>query len=435
LRTTKIFQTAINFETFKQRLLAWGGTKEETIFMDSNQTKHLYNDYEAILAVEAFTAIKTDHADAFEQLKDYQLTTKDWLFGYLGYDLKNDTEAITSSNEDCLHFPELYFIQPKKIWLLKANKIEAHYLDCVADEIENDFDAISNTTLLEYKAEPLSFSPKYKKEDYEMKAQQILQHIQRGDLYEVNFCQEFYSENTQINPIATFQRLNSVSKAPFACFLKLEHFHALGASPERFLKKKGNKLISQPIKGTAKRGDTDEKDEELKTSLSNDLKEVSENVMIVDLVRNDLSKTAKKSSVEVEEFCKIYTYEQVHQMVSTLVSEVKEEYSVSEILKSLFPMGSMTGAPKRSAMEIAERYESTKRGLYSGAIGYITPEHDFDFNVVIRTLLYNSETHYLSYMVGSALTAKAKPEQEYEECLVKGKALQYIVNDTPVTKN
>ncbi len=241
-------------------------------------------------------------------------------------------------------------------------------------------------------------------------------------------------EDVEIYPHATFRHLNSISKAPFSSFLKLEHYHALCASPERFLKKEGQTLISQPIKGTAKRGTNPMEDAQLKLNLQSDPKEISENIMIVDLVRNDLSKTAEKKSVNVEELCKIYSYEQVHQMVSTITSKVKSDYSVAEILKSLFPMGSMTGAPKRSAMDIAETYESTKRGLYSGAIGYITPENNFDFNVVIRSLLYNSENNYLSFMVGSALTSLANPELEYEECLVKGKALQFVVNATTVTK-
>lgn len=434
MRTIKQFPNSFLKEDFKNKLFYWAKQFEEIIFLDSSQSEHLYQDHEAILAVDGFTAIKSDDFDAFEKLNEYHTKTKDWLFGYLGYDLKNDTESITSKNQDHLQFPELYFIQPKKIWLLKANCIEAHYLKMVDDEIDTDFKSILKTKIIETPPQTLKFSPRWQKEEYVSKAKQVLAHIQRGDIYEVNFCQEFFVERAKINPHATFRNLNSISKAPFSSFLKLEHYYALCASPERFLKKENQKLISQPIKGTARRGASETEDEQLKFNLQNDPKEISENIMIVDLVRNDLSKTAEKSSVKVEELCKIYSYEQVHQMVSTITSEVKTEYTVAEILKSLFPMGSMTGAPKRSAMEIAETYESTKRGLYSGAIGYITPENDFDFNVVIRSLLYNSEKKYLSYMVGSALTSLANPEQEYEECLVKGKALQYVVNATTVTE-
>ncbi|NEV94131.1 anthranilate synthase component I family protein [Psychroflexus sp. YR1-1] len=434
MRTVRTFQKQQFSGDFKKKLFHWGKQFEEVIYLDSNEREHLYQNYGAMLAVDAFTAIKSDDCMAFERLDEYQSSTRDWLFGYLSYDLKNDTETITSKNEDHLQFPELYFIQPKKIWLVREDHIEAHYLKMVDDEIDTDFASILNLDLPETGSHAMRFTPRWDKEEYVAKAQQVLAHIQRGDIYEVNFCQEFFVDDAYIEPHATFDHLNSVSKAPFSSFLKLEHYYALCASPERFLKKEKQKLISQPIKGTARRGANPAEDEQLKQNLKNDPKEISENIMIVDLVRNDLSKTAKKKSVSVEELCKIYSYEQVHQMVSTITSEVKTDYSVAEILKSLFPMGSMTGAPKCSAMEIAETYESTKRGLYSGAIGYITPDHDFDFNVVIRSLLYNSEKKYLSYMVGSALTSLAKPEQEYEECLIKGKALQYVVNATIVTK-
>ena len=435
MRTIKTFSVPDDKEEFKLQLLHWGRPFEEMIYMDSNTSNHLYHDYDAMLAIEAFTALKTDDIDAFQKLEDYQVTTNDWLFGYLSYDLKNATESISSKNEDHLNFPELYFIQPKKIWLMKGDQIQAHYLKMVDDEIESDFQSIITTKHTKPHYNLKKFSPQWEKETYLERASHILRHIQRGDIYEVNFCQEFHLKDSKIDPYSTFEHLNSTSKAPFSSFLKLENYHALCASPERFLKKQGDKLISQPIKGTSKRGQSHDEDERLKLALSRDPKEISENVMIVDLVRNDLSKTALKSSVTVEELCKVYTYEQVHQMISTVTSTVKANLSVSEIIKSLFPMGSMTGAPKLSAMEISETYESTKRGLYSGCIGYITPDHNFDFNVVIRTLLYNSDNHYLSYMVGSALTSQADPEQEYEECLVKAKALQYVVNATGVTED
>ncbi|MGB2088637.1 MAG: chorismate-binding protein, partial [Psychroflexus salarius] len=160
--------------------------------------------------------------------------------------------------------------------------------------------------------------------------------------------------------------------------------------------------------------------------LATDPKELAENIMIVDLVRNDLSKLATKASVKVDELCRIYTFEQVHQMISTISCELKPNIDFTSILEATFPMGSMTGAPKIEAMKLAEAYETTKRGLYSGSIGYITPNGDFDFNVVIRSLLYNAKRAYLSYMVGSAITDQSIPENEYQECLLKGKALQEI---------
>lgn len=434
MRTQKQY-TVNSIQEIKTKLLLWSQQFEECIFLDSNEHQDSYSNYEAILAVDAFTAIKTDSEDAFLKLDDYQQQSKDWLFGYLSYDLKNDIEKLTSNNPDRLGFPELYFFQPKKIWFVSLDGLEAQYLKMVEDEIENDFKSILNTKIdSEQTATSIQFIPQWKQENYIEKAKSILHHIQRGDIYEVNFCQEFYAENVQIKPISVYQNLNTISKAPFSCFLRLEEFYAMGASPERFLSKQGDQLVSQPIKGTARRSEFKEEDKLLKHQLATDSKEISENIMIVDLVRNDMSKTAQKASVNVEELCQVYTYKQVHQMISTLTSKVKPGLSVAEILKSMFPMGSMTGAPKPSAMQIAEHYESTKRGLYSGAIGYISPDNDFDFNVVIRTLLYNSKLLCLSYMVGSALTAKAMPENEYAECLLKGKALQNAVNATTVIK-
>jgi para-aminobenzoate synthetase component 1 len=203
----------------------------------------------------------------------------------------------------------------------------------------------------------------------------------------------------------------------------------LSASPERFIKKVGKKIISQPIKGTARRGANEEEDKQIKHHLFNDPKERAENIMIVDLVRNDLSRTADKGSVIVEELCGIYTFPQVHQMISTVVSELREDVHFIEAIRQCFPMGSMTGAPKVRAMKLIEKYESTKRGLFSGAVGYITPEGDFDFNVVIRSILYNARNHYLSFMVGGAITMQAEAEKEYEECMLKAKAIMRVLKD------
>jgi para-aminobenzoate synthetase component I len=266
------------------------------------------------------------------------------------------------------------------------------------------------------------------KEDYLEKVTKMLEYIHRGDIYEANFCMEFYDENVQINPLEIYQKLNTISEPPFAVYFKNNSHYLLSASPERYLRREGAKVISQPIKGTAKRVFDDELDSQSKKELSENPKERSENIMIVDLVRNDLSKTATKGSVQVEELCQVYTFKQVHQMISTIVSNVEHTTSPVEIIKTTFPMGSMTGAPKISAMNIIEKLEETKRGLYSGAIGYFTPTGDFDFNVVIRSILYNSQSKYLSFSVGSAITAQSIPENEYDECLLKAKAMFEVLS-------
>ncbi|HIB38175.1 aminodeoxychorismate synthase component I [Mesonia sp.] len=429
MRTPKKISFSLTTE-FKQQLLNWANQFEEVVWLDSNSYEFSSVEYEAILAVEAFTALRTDYVNAFDKLQEYQQTTKDWIFGYLTYDLKNDVEALSSKNFDGLSFPDLYFFQPKKIFLLKKDEVEMLYLGMVDDEIEKDWQAILNTSTIhqtEKENTSATINARLTKNEYIARVEKMLAHIRRGDIYEANFCQEFYAENFLLQPLSTYFDLNTISKPPFAAYLKLEEFHLLSASPERYLKKTGNKVISQPIKGTAKRLQDSAEDEALKESLKNDPKEISENVMIVDLVRNDLSKTAKKGSVQVEELCKLYTFQQVHQLISTVTAEVAEGIPPVEVLRSTFPMGSMTGAPKISAMKIIEELEATKRGLYSGCVGYISPQGDFDFNVIIRSILYNSTNKYLSFSVGSAITAKSDPEKEYEECLTKAAAMHRVL--------
>lgn len=424
-----------NPENFKQQLLLWSQQFDAVVWLDSNNYSHNQLQYDAILAVDEFTSIRTDYQDAFSKLKEYQSITNDWIFGYLTYDLKNDVEDLSSNNFDGLAFPDLFFFQPQKLFLLKGNTLETYYLRMVDDEMDDDLKALKNfqSCHLERSRKvsdnPIKIHLRIHKDEYFEKINSMLSHIHRGDIYEANFCQEFYAENTNINPLDTYNKLNKISQPPFATFLKLNDKYLLSASPERYIKKEGETITSQPIKGTAKRSTDLIEDKKLKEALELDPKERSENVMIVDLVRNDLSKTAKKGSVKVEELCKVYTFDQVHQMISTIKSEVDSNISPVDILRTTFPMGSMTGAPKISAMKIIEELEETKRGLYSGAVGYFSPNGDFDFNVVIRSILYNETKQYVSYSVGGAITAKSNPLKEYEECLIKAKAMREVLEN------
>jgi para-aminobenzoate synthetase component 1 len=422
-----------NPDQFKSQILNWSSDYREVVFLNSNSyynSSQKYADYEFIFAVDAFTSIKTDYFNAFQDLNQYQKQTQDWLFGYLTYDLKNTTEKLESKNDDFLEFPDVFFFQPKKLFLYRDGILEMHYLRFCDDEIESDFEEINQIVLdkSSHSKKALIIQSKIAKPNYIDKIEKTIADIQLGSMYEANFCMEFFSENALINPIEIYQNLNKISHPPFSVFFKNNTHFALSASPERYLKKIGNKLISQPIKGTSKRFADKDLDEKSKTDLQNNPKERSENIMIVDLVRNDLSKTAKKGSVKVEELCQVYSYQQVHHLVSTVISEMQDNLSPVEAIQSTFPMGSMTGAPKISAMQIMEDLEETKRGLYSGSIGYFTPDGDFDFNVVIRTILYNQYSKYLSFSVGSAITALSNPEKEYQECLLKAKALFQVLN-------
>jgi para-aminobenzoate synthetase component 1 len=417
-----------NPKLFKKQLLIWSQQFREIIFMDSNNYPDQHSSFDCVLAIDAFTSIKTDYHNSFEDLKQYQQSTKDWLFGYLSYDLKNDIEDLHSNNFDGLDFPDLFFFQPKKIFVLRGNEVEIQYLMVCGDEVETDFEEISvQTTDIKLTPAAVEIKQRISKEEYLTKVSKMLTHIHQGDLYEANFCMEFYAENSVLNPLNKFLKLNDISQAPFAVFFKNNHQFLLSASPERYLKKSGELLVSQPIKGTAKRCSNPIEDEESRKALALDPKERSENIMITDLVRNDLSHTAQKGSVQVTELCGIYSFMQVHQMISTVTSKLDRQYSAVEAIKRSYPMGSMTGAPKISAMKIIEDLEETKRGLYSGAVGYFTPDGDFDFNVIIRSILYNQEKRYISFSVGSAITSLSIAENEYQECLLKAKAMREVL--------
>jgi len=415
---------------FKNQLLSWSQQFEEIVWLDSNHCIQSHATYDAVLAVDAFTGIQTDVINGFDKLKEYQKTTKDWIFGYLSYDLKNDIEPLSSQNFDGLNFPDLYFFQPKKLFFFKKNTVTIMYLNCVSDEISLDLiDIETFSESMETKStNDIKIESRVSKASYIEKVTAMLSHIQRGDIYEANFCQEFYA-TAKLDPLHTYLKLNSIALTPFATFFKNGNHFLLSSSPERYLKKEGSTITSQPIKGTTRRSENRIEDQDLKSVLKSDQKERSENIMIVDLVRNDLSKIAKKGSVTVTELCEIHSFKQVHHMISTIVAEALPSLTPVDMITATFPMGSMTGAPKISAMKIIEALEETKRGVYSGAVGYFSPAGDFDFNVVIRSILYNAYNSYVSFSVGSAITSKSTPEKEYEECLVKAKAMRSVLEN------
>jgi len=422
-----------NISEFKIQLLQWSQQYETTLWLDSNSYYQKHSSFDAVMALGVNSMIETIYNQAFKKLKEYQTNVNDYIFGYLGYDLKNDVENLESNNFDGLNFPDLFFFQPKKIFKIKGNTLEVKYLLKHKNEIDKDLEQIKSIQK-NYSDTPSTENIKIKlrihKDEYYNKIESILNHIHKGDIYEANFCQEFYSENSRINPVEVYKSLNEISKPPFATFLKFSDKYLLSASPERYIKKEDNQVISQPIKGTQKRALTNKEDEILIKDLEQNPKERAENIMIVDLVRNDLSRFAKKGSVKVDELCKVYTFEQVHQLISTISCRVDNTIHPVDIIKNTFPMGSMTGAPKISAMKIIEELEESKRGLYSGAVGYFTPKGNFDFNVIIRSILYNASKKYVSYSVGGAITAQSIPEKEYEECLLKAKAMKQVLLNT-----
>jgi para-aminobenzoate synthetase component 1 len=427
----------------KQRLLSWAAKHKTVCVLNSNRDQQLFSDaysrFDFMMAVDAIEEIQIN-GNSFDSLKNFHQSKNDWLFGFLTYDLKNEIENLVSENHDGIEFPGIHFFQPRLI--LRANvgsaELEILYLESHDTEvsIRQVLDEILTTEIPEEEALKISIQQKIPKEEYISTVKRIKNHIQLGDIYEMNYCTEYFAEKTDLSPVKIYEQLNEASPTPFSSFYRVNNHYLACASPERFLAKRKNKIVSQPIKGTAKRGKTAEEDLQIKLHLKADAKEQSENVMIVDLVRNDLSRIAAKATVAVEELFGIYTFTQLHHMISTVVCEKRDDLHFTEVIKQCFPMGSMTGAPKIRAMQLIEEFENTKRGLFSGCIGYITPGGDFDFNVVIRSILYNAEKKYLSFMVGSAITANSVPEKEYEECLLKANALLKVLSSYhPATVN
>jgi para-aminobenzoate synthetase component 1 len=341
-----------------------------------------------------------------------------WRFGFLGYELRHEFERLSKGNPAIGQWPEAQFFEPEVVGTLDR----AGNLTIYADE-----PAVVLTLVLAPEKSrkvgntALDFQPVETRESYLEAVRRLQEHIQRGDIYEVNYCTAFKAEYESLDSAQLFRQMAQATKAPFSAFVKMDQLELLCTSPERYILKKGDQLWSQPIKGTNRR--LVENNHVQERLLVADEKERAENVMIVDLVRNDLSRVAAKGTVQVEELFGVYPFKNVNQMISTVTCKTRAETSNWDIIKATFPMGSMTGAPKISAMELAEHYEKTERGIYSGALGYIMPNGDFDFNVVIRSIALDAKQGVASAHVGGAITLLSIPEREYEECLLKAESL------------
>lgn len=320
---------------------------------------------------------------------------------FINYDYKNALEQFPEKDLNPLRFPKRMLVEAEEVIALR------------------DAD-------LRYEPAPpqaISLRPVVSKAQYISQVNALKKHIQLGDIYEINYCMTFEATDVEIDAVQLYHRLNSISKASYSALLKLGDHYIISSSPELFLSKRDNRLLTKPIKGTARRGETDAEDQRMKNELYHNAKERNENVMIVDVSRNDLSRLATRGSVQVDKLFDIESYRQVHQMVSTVSCTLKSGTSFDDIIAATFPMASMTGAPKYRAMQLIDQYESYNRGPYSGSLGYIKANGDFDLNVLIRSVFYDASKHYLSFTVGSAITDLCNPEDEYNECLLKAKAM------------
>jgi len=416
-----------DFEATKYKVLNWAKQFNTFCFLDNHQYQIAPHSVECLLAASEKRMISTIAGSALKELEQFIMERKSWLFGHLSYDLKNEIEALCSGRIDQVGFPDLFFFEPEVIIRLSGDEMNIE-----ADDAAAIFDQVEKTvnTPLPASDNIVEIKNRISKEQYVDYVQKLQKHIARGDCYEVNFCQEFFAEKVIIDPLFVYKKLSGASPNPFSALYRVHDKWLICASPERFLKRNGSTVISQPIKGTSRRVTDDMNEDELnKQTLYNSTKDRSENVMVVDLVRNDLAKVCREGTVHVDELFGIYSFPQVHQMISTVSGELKPQASFEEIIRATFPMGSMTGAPKKRVMELIEQYEQTRRGIFSGAVGYITPNGDFDFNVVIRSIMYNDSSKYLSFQAGSGITFYSQAEQEWEECLLKAEAIKKVLEN------
>lgn len=412
----------------KQKMLNWLKPFNIFCFLDNHHYQADKPAFEFMVAAGMLHSIELMAGNAFDQLEIFRHEHDDWIFGHLSYDLKNEVENLSSNSYDGIGFPDLFFYVPEVILIIYENELKIGVCELDADMVYATLISSREDFIPSVTATPGNqfLKSRFSQNEYIQTVEKLKAHILRGDCYEINFCQEFYMEDKIIDPIQTYQKLASVSPNPFASLYRVNDKYCLCESPERYLKKKDTKLCSQPIKGTVARFLDGDLNEDNKNTLHNS-KERSENVMIVDLVRNDLAKVCEEGSVHVDELFGIYTFPHLYQMISTISGTVKSSTLNGQIFKATFPMGSMTGVPKPNVMRLIEFYERTRRGLFSGSIGYITPENDFDFNVVIRSILYNSVSNYISVPVGSAITFYSDPKKEYEECQLKISAIKGIL--------
>ncbi len=409
------------------KLLSWAAGHEYFSFFNGNGYPALHGAFANLLFVGRKEFIESNE-NSFGKLDGLLKSPKDWLYGFLSYDLKNEIEDLKSENPSTIPIAHLGFYVPEIVLKIHENQVEIESFDDPDIYYEQIALQERHTSIPHRSVGSLTCSTS--KQEYVGNVQKIKSAIVEGEFCEMNYCIEFVAEVMGFDPLSSYQKLNAISPMPFSSFMRFDKTHLICASPERFLKKEGNKIISQPIKGTSRRSHDQEEDERLKRALRQSEKEKAENLMIVDLVRNDLAKSAQTGSVQVEELFGVYTFEKVHQMISTVSAQCKENMGLTDIdiIKNAFPMGSMTGAPKIRVMQEIESLENSARGLYSGAVGYFTPNLDFDFNVVIRSIIYNAATNMVSFHVGSAITYDSDPEHEYQECLLKAESLMEVLS-------
>ncbi|NVO85267.1 aminodeoxychorismate synthase component I [Hymenobacter terrestris] len=407
---------------FRARALRWAAGFTHCVYYEPNDLAYPGGPFRRLLAVAEAAPNAPRSLDELGTWLAAGDSVAAPACGFISYEVKDELEDLSSANHSNLAWPNLHFFRPR-IWLIwETEALHIH------GDTAGVLAAIAATPLPVMPPPAVAFiTPRMPKADYLRAVEAVREDILNGEVYEMNLCQEFCADDVQLDPVDLFERLNAASPAPFAGFMRHESHYLLCASPERFVRRTGPELLSQPIKGTIARGTTPAADAQQRQTLLHDEKERAENLMIVDLVRNDLARVAQTGTVQVPELFGLYPFRHVWQMISSVTARLRPNLGVVDVLRATFPMGSMTGAPKIRAMQLIEHYERSRRGLYSGSLGLIWPNGDFDFNVVIRSLQYRTDTGYISFQVGSAITYDSVPEREYAECLLKARAMLEVL--------
>jgi len=363
--------------------------------------------------------------------------------GYLSYDLCHFIEKLPSTMVDDLELPECYF-GFYDVVLGFDNLHGKSYI------VSTGFPELEKTVRLERARERLSevkarltsgIAPLesvnsaravagalrggFTHEEYVAAVERARQYIIEGDIFEVNLSQRFETEFA-LSPYELYRRLRRINPAPFASYLGFDEATIVSASPERFLRLRGDWVETRPIKGTRARGRTNEEDQALAHELLNSIKDRAENIMIVDLERNDLGRVCRYGTVKVTELAILEVFPTVFHLTSTVEGRLRKGKNGIDLLKATFPGGSITGAPKVRSMEIIDELEPTRRSVYTGSIGYIGFDGNMDLNIVIRTFIIKDGKAY--FQVGGAVVYDSDPEAEYQETLDKGRALINALN-------
>lgn len=404
-------------------MLYWLKAYSTFTYLDNNVYRNAPNRFELLAGAGLQTSVGLTEIDGVQA---------DWLFGHLDYEYKNALYPRLSSRHPILAgFPAAGFYVPEVVVSIAFDTYTLQ-VAVLTEKPALILDAILAVEVPESLTAPVSvdettWTSDFDKEHYIEAVQALQQHITDGDCYEINLCNGHKVKVLSIQPYELFDTLNGQNPAPFAAFCRYDDHFLCSTSPERYLYREQQTVLSQPIKGTAaKSGDLGE-DERQRSALYNSIKERAENVMITDLVRNDLAILCEAGSIEVPELFGVYTFSSLHHLISTISGRLNAGVLLHEMLTIPFPMGSMTGAPKYIVMQLIERYEQSRRGIFSGAVGYITPEKNFDFNVVIRSLVYDGKQAALSLHTGGAITIDSNAEAEWAEASLKALRLRQVM--------